>query len=127
MTSDLIPTKPKSVFRMSDSVYDFLSSLVKYILPALGTLYFTLAQIWGLPYGEQVVGTIVAVTTAIGIMIGISKKNYDNEPYQFDGEIIVDTDASGNSDLTLAAGLPVDAMREKGVVIMNVRDINGVG
>ena len=127
MTSDLIPTKPKSVFRMSDSAYDFLSSLVKYILPALGTLYFTLAQIWGLPYGEQVVGTIVAVTTALGIMIGISKKNYDNEPYQFDGEIIVDTDADGNSDLTLAAGRPVDAMREKGVVIMNVRDINGVG
>ena len=127
MTSDLIPTKPKSVFRMSDSAYDFLSSLVKYILPALGTLYFTMAQIWGLPYGEQVVGTIVAVTTALGIMIGISKKNYDNEPYQFDGEIIVDTDAAGNSDLTLAAGLPVDAMREKGVVIMNVRDINGVG
>ena len=127
MTSDLIPTKPKQTLKMSDTTYDFLSALVKYILPALGTLYFTLAQVWGLPYGEQVVGTVVAVTTALGIVIGISKKNYDNEPYQFDGEIIVERDFDGNSELTLAAGLPIDAMREKGVVVMNVRDINGVG
>lgn len=27
-----------------------------YFLPALGTLYFALAGIWGLPYGEQLVG-----------------------------------------------------------------------
>ena len=47
-----------------------------YLLPALGTLYFTLAGIWGLPYGEQIVGTITAVDTALGVLLGVSNSKY---------------------------------------------------
>ena len=43
---------------MSNEKYDFLKKVVEVGLPALGTLYFALSQIWGLPSGEEVVGTI---------------------------------------------------------------------
>lgn len=48
---------------MSNKTYDILKWIAMYLLPAAGTLYFALAGIWGLPYGEQVVGTITAVDT----------------------------------------------------------------
>ena len=44
---------------MSNKTYDILKWIAMYLLPAAGTLYFALAGIWGLPYGEQVVGTLV--------------------------------------------------------------------
>ena len=48
-----------------------------YLLPALGTLYFTLSGIWGFPYGEQIVGTITALDTFLGVILGISKAAYN--------------------------------------------------
>jgi hypothetical protein len=48
-----------------------------YLLPAAGTLYFALAGIWGLPYGEQVVGTITAIDTFLGVILGISTSRYN--------------------------------------------------
>lgn len=57
-------------------VYDVLKQIAMYWLPALGTLYFTLSGIWGLPYGEQIVGTITAIDTFLGVILGISKSNY---------------------------------------------------
>lgn len=70
--------------RMSDKVYDVLKWIAQYLLPASATLYFALANIWGFPYAEQVVGTISAIDTFIGVMLGIStvqynKDNKDNE------------------------------------------------
>ena len=61
---------------MSNKVYDVLKWIAQYLLPALGTLYFALADTWGLPYGEQVVGTIVAVDTFLGVVLGISTAQY---------------------------------------------------
>ncbi len=63
--------------KMSNKVYDVLKWIAMYLLPALGTLYFALASIWGLPYGEQVVGTITAVDTFLGVILGISTAKYN--------------------------------------------------
>lgn len=62
--------------KMDNKVYDVLVRIVKYILPALGTLYFGLSQIWGFPYGEEVVGSISLVATFLSICLGISSYNY---------------------------------------------------
>lgn len=62
---------------MSDKMYKVLKWIAMYLLPALGTLYFALAGIWGLPYGEQVVGTITAVDTFLGVVLGISTAQYN--------------------------------------------------
>lgn len=61
---------------MSNKTYDKLKWVAQYLLPALGTLYFALASIWELPYGEQVVGTITAVDTFLGVILGVSSANY---------------------------------------------------
>ena len=68
---------------MSNKVYDFLKWVAMYLLPALGTLYFALAGIWGLPYGEQIVGTITAIDTFLGVLLGISSNMYKKDTYKY--------------------------------------------
>ena len=63
--------------KMTKKVYDILKWIAQYFLPAIGTLYFALAGIWGLPYGEQIVGTITAVDTFLGVLLGISSAQYN--------------------------------------------------
>lgn len=62
--------------KISNKVYDALKWIAQYLLPAAATLYFALAGIWGFPYGEQVVGTIVALDTFLGVILGISTASY---------------------------------------------------
>lgn len=62
---------------MSNKLYDTLKWIALIFLPASGTLYFALAGIWGFPYAEQVVGTITAIDTFIGVIIGISSAQYN--------------------------------------------------
>lgn len=62
---------------MSNKTYDTLKFIAQIALPAIGTLYFALASIWSLPYGEQIVGTISAVDAFLGALLGISSANYN--------------------------------------------------
>ena len=64
---------------MSNKTYDILKYIAQIILPAIDTLYFALAGIWGFPYGEQIVGTIAAIDTFLGVILGISSINYNKE------------------------------------------------
>ena len=65
--------------KMSNKVYDVLKWIALCVLPALGTLYFALSGIWGLPYGEEIVGTVTAIDTCLGVMLGISSAKYNKE------------------------------------------------
>lgn len=62
--------------KMTNKVYDALKFIAQIVLPAAGTLYFTLSQIWGFPYGEEIVGTISAVDIFLGALLGISSIQY---------------------------------------------------
>lgn len=62
---------------MNNRTYDILKYIAQIVLPALGTLYFALAQIWGLHYGEAVVGTITAVDAFLGALLRISTNSYN--------------------------------------------------
>lgn len=62
---------------MSNKVYDILKWIAMILLPAIGTFYFAIAGIWGLPYAEQIVGTITAVDTLLGAILGISSAQYN--------------------------------------------------
>ena len=68
--------------QMSNKVYDVLKWIALCLLPAAGTLYFALAGIWGFPYGEQIVGTLTAVDTFLGVVLGISSVKYHKENAQ---------------------------------------------
>lgn len=65
--------------KLNNKVYDALKWIAQYLLPAVGALYFALSQIWGLPYGEQIVGTITAIDAFLGAILGISTMSYKKE------------------------------------------------
>ena len=61
-----------------DKVYKILKWVCMIALPAIATLWFTLGKIWGFPYLAEVEGTIVAIDTFIGALIGVSTIAYKN-------------------------------------------------
>lgn len=74
---------------MNNTLYNVLKWVAMVVLPALGTLYFALSTIWGLPFGEEVVGTITAVDTFLGAILGIASVNYSGE-----GVLMIDSKTS---------------------------------
>ena len=64
---------------MNNKLYDALKYIALIVLPALATLYFALSSIWGLPYGEQIVGTITAIDCFLGALLGISTSVYNKQ------------------------------------------------
>lgn len=62
--------------KLKNETYDVLKTIAQIWLPAIATLYFALAQIWSLPYAEQIVGTITAVDAFLGAILGISTMQY---------------------------------------------------
>ena len=61
---------------LNNKVYDVLKWIVLIVMPAFGTLYFALSEIWGIPYATQVVGTLSALEVFLGAVLGISTINY---------------------------------------------------
>ena len=64
---------------MSNKLYDILKFIALVVLPAVATLYFAIAQIWGLPYAEAIVGTITAIDAFLGAILGISNASYKKD------------------------------------------------
>jgi hypothetical protein len=62
---------------MNNKTYDILKWIAQIVLPAIGTLYAALAGIWGFPYGEEIVGSILAVDTFLGAVLQISTAQYN--------------------------------------------------
>jgi len=61
---------------MSKKVYDFFKYVAQIALPAIGAFYYALADIWNLPYGEQVVGTITAIDALLGALLLLDSVRY---------------------------------------------------
>jgi TRAP-type uncharacterized transport system fused permease subunit len=79
---------------MDNKMYDILKWIAQILLPALGALYFALASIWGLPYAEQIVGTITAVDAFLGAILGISTYMYNKK--RIAGEIDENKEVQSN-------------------------------
>lgn len=80
---------PTANTMLSNSVYDKLKFVAQVLLPGLGALYFALSGIWGLPSAEEVVGTIVAVDTFLGLFLVAGTKQYNNSDARFDGQLVL--------------------------------------
>ena len=61
---------------MSNKVYDILKWIALVVFPAIATLFSAISMIWGIPYGEQITSTIIAIDTAIGAILGVSSIKY---------------------------------------------------
>ena len=62
--------------QLPDKWYDILKWLSLVVFNAIGVLYKTLAAVWNLPYGEQVMTTCAAIALFIGALIGVSTAEY---------------------------------------------------
>lgn len=100
---------------LSNKVYDVLKWVAQYFLPALGTLYFALSSIWGLPYGEQIVGTITAIDAFLGVLLGISSTNYKG-----DGTMTVDKTNADKDVYSLNLNVPVEDLESRNTITFKV-------
>lgn len=60
-------------------VYDVLKYLALIGFNAVGVFYKAIAEIWNLPYGNQVALTCSALALLVGTLIGISSHQYNKE------------------------------------------------
>lgn len=100
----------------SNKTYDILKLVAQIILPGLGTLYFALSQIWGLPYGEEIVGTITAIDTFLGGLLG-----YSSSKYEGDGVMIVDDTDADKTVYRMELNSNVEDLADKESVIFSVK------
>ncbi len=65
--------------KLNDKVYDLLKYLGMIGLPAVAVAYQSLAQVWSLPYSEQIPSTILIIVTLLNTCLQISSTNYYKE------------------------------------------------
>ena len=77
--------------RLSDKAYDILKVIQK-VFVLLATFYTTLAEIWGLPYGDEISRTFLACATILLGILEISSVTYKNDllAQNKEGEIVED-------------------------------------
>lgn len=106
---------------LSNSTYDAAKWTATIFLPAFGALYFGIAQIWGLPAAEEVVGTIVTLEIFLGAILGISTKQYNNSEAKFDGALVVDTHDPEKDVFSLEFDRPPLELADKNEVTLKVQ------
>lgn len=105
----------------SNANYDFMNAMVRYVLPAIGTLYFALSDIWNLPYATQVVGTIVALEAFFGVLIYLARRGWKMDEGEsigelnqdYDGDLLVNVQEEGEDLLTVSLDIPIESVRTK--------------
>lgn len=112
-------TKPNG-FVLGETLYLRLKFVVQVLLPALATLYFTLGPAWNLPHVEQVIGTIAAIATFLGVTLGISTRSYNASDAKYDGNLDILENDNGGKIYSLELNGPVEEIDGKDQVIFKV-------
>lgn len=73
------------IFKNS-KLYDVLKYLALIVFNAIGVFYKAIAEIWNLPYGNEIALTCSALALLVGTLIGISSHNYNNMEVEVDEE-----------------------------------------
>lgn len=104
---------------ITGKLYNVLKFLALVVLPAVATLYATLAGLWGLPAAEAVVGTIVAVDTFLGVLLQISSSNYNSSIAQ--GTLAIHETGEGKTFNLELDGDPEYELEGKDRVVFKVK------
>lgn len=116
--SSVPPREPTAI--LSNFWYAFAKQGATIILPAIGTLYFMIAGTWGLPYGEQVVGTVAALNLFVGVLVGVAKKIYEGTGGGDDGTIVVTVGDDGKKKFDLKLNQDPDELDQKDKIVFKV-------
>lgn len=60
----------------NEKTYQFMKWFTTVVLPAITTLWLTLASIWNFPYAEPIGATLGAITVFLGALLGIGSIKY---------------------------------------------------
>lgn len=107
--------------KLSNKVYNAVKYIITIFLPAVGALYFALAQVWDFHRIVGVNGTINALITFGGLLIGYSTRKYNQTTGAPDGDLIVQ-EVDGEKYLGLGVNQSIEAMTAKDQVTLNVVD-----
>lgn len=102
---------------MNDKLYNVLKWIAQVVLPGLGTLYFALSTIWGLPFGEEIVGTITAIDAFLGVILGVSTASYNKNGK--DGTLQIDL-TDPNKDVYRLNLNTLDDLKNKSSITLKV-------
>lgn len=107
---------------LSNKTYDVLKHITQVVLPALGSLYFGLSQIWDFPAGEEVVGSLALLTTFGGVVLTKSSKAYKADEEALAGDFVVDTKPDGKRIVQLQLSKDPEEIIGQDRIIFNVVD-----
>lgn len=120
MSNNTVTTTQKSFFIVSNQLYDFLKFAAQILLPAIGSLYFGLSQIWDFPNGEEVVGTISLMVVFLGTTLRISTTQYNKSEAKFDGSLVVDTSDASKDVYSFEVATPLDTLKNNQTLTIKV-------
>lgn len=105
---------------LSNTLYDRLRLLVELILPAIATLYVSLAQIWSWPNETEVLATSAAASVFLGVLIKLGDKSYSNSEEKYAGSFkLVDT-GDEDSFYRINLSVPMHKIESKSDIIFKV-------
>lgn len=101
---------------LNNKQYDVLNSMVRYVMPALGTLYFALSQLWGFPAPDKVVGTLVAIQAFMGVIIALARSGW-----QPDDNLLLDLNDPEELRFGFESGRQLSDLQTGDVLTLGVR------
>ena len=93
--------------------YDHLKNAVQIYLPALSALYLGIAQLYGIPAPEKIVGTIALVTTFLGVCLKVSSTRYASSDADTVGAFVVAEDGGGAAGYRLILNENPETLADK--------------
>lgn len=107
---------------LSNKWYDRVRFVVEKLLPAFAALYSALAVLWGFGYVAQVVGTSSALAIFLGVLLGLSRKNYTPKVDSYDGALVIDENDPNKDTFTLHVDVPLTEIKDKKSLVLQVRN-----
>ena len=104
---------------MNEKTYNRLKTLALVWIPAITTAYFTISGIWNIPHTAQVIGTLTALDTALGVILHVSTRSYRANP-PTDGALVVDTSHPEKDVYSLELTTPPEVLPSKDMITLKV-------
>lgn len=114
-------------FALPTNLYDAAKDTALIYLPALGALYYTLAAVWGLPAADEVLATIIAVDTFLGVILKISTVSYNNSAKSKDGTLIIDQSNPTKDSYLLDVTTPLEEVADAKTITLKVTNQSATG
>lgn len=104
----------------SNKTYDRIKWVAQILLPAIATFWFTISNLWGLPYCDKILGTISAIMLLLGALLKVSTSKYAG-----DGDMVIDTTDPDLDIFRMEVNNSLDSLMNKDSVTFKVVHRNG--